>query len=387
MTVSMDVCRAFATWSALCEPGDEAAGILVQSLGPVEALRVVSEWEPGSRVPNGFDSRGERRPWMLSFERWKLRLMDLDLDYHLRTLDNVRGILVVPGDPRWPEVLNDLGNARPHALWVRGDPHALVRCVQGRSVSLVGARAATRYGADVAGELAYELNQQGVWVVSGGAYGIDAAAHRGAMSSVGLSVAIMAGGVDSFYPATNTGLLEQLTNKGAVIAEVPCGWRPAKQRFLLRNRLIAALTQATVVVEAGARSGAVSTVNHARGLGRHVAAVPGPVTSSASVGCHQLLREGAVCVTSAAEIIELVSPIGVAGAPIPSGAQSLFSNRSPECSRVLDAMPKNGWTTPEKIARIAGVTVAEARSNLGILELEGLIESKSGKYTWKHLGM
>ncbi len=185
-------------------------------------------------------------------------------------------------------------------------------------MSIVGSRAATGYGAHVASEIAADLAEQGWAVVSGGAYGIDAAAHRGALAARGVTIAILACGLDQPYPAGHAALFTDVAGDGLVVSEWPPGRRPARVRFLIRNRTIAALTCGTVVVEAGERSGALNTAGHAAELGQPLMAVPGPVTSAQSAGCHRIIREwDATCVTCAADVIEMVSPLT---APVASAA-------------------------------------------------------------------
>jgi DNA processing protein len=216
--------------------------------------------------------------------------------------------------------------------------------------------------------------------VSGGAYGIDAAAHRGAVARGGRTVVILAGGVDRAYPAGNARLLDAVVEAGgALLSEVPPGSVPTRSRFLARNRLIAAAGRATVVVEAAWRSGAMSTAHHAARLLRPVGAVPGPVTSSASAGCHRLLREGvAVCVTDVTEVRELAGVIGwgvAAGAAAERAADDRATRPQdaldPLSRRVLDALSRRAPAELDRVASLAGVTVAEARGAMGLLELTG----------------
>jgi DNA processing protein len=239
-----------------------------------------------------------------ALERWKPRLASKTVLTALKAAAHHRAQLVVPGDPAWPEGLDDLGPHSPIALWIRGDP-SLLRG-SGGSVALVGSRDATNYGEHVAMDLAAGLSDRGFSIVSGAAYGIDGMAHRAALASGGTTVAFLAGGVDRLYPSGHGDLLRRIIASGAVVSELPCGAAPTRWRFLQRNRLIAATAVATVVVEAGHRSGSLNTAGHAAALGRALGAVPGPVTSANSAGCHRLLREyDAVCVTSAAEVAEL----------------------------------------------------------------------------------
>jgi DNA processing protein len=374
-----DPVLAAAAWSRLAEPGDEAAGTLLGHLGAVAALQWVVGGADGAPAPPA-----DEASWSRARERWLPRLRGLDPQRELDALDRLGGRLVLPGTAEWPAGLDDLGTRRPPCLWVRGGP---LRPALDRSVSLVGARACSAYGLHVAAELAGGLAERGITVVSGGAYGIDAAAHRGALAARGLTVAVLAGGIDRLYPAGNTDLLEAVSGTGAVVAESPPGSAPMRVRFLLRNRLIAALTLGTVVVEAAWRSGALSTANHAAGLLRPVGAVPGPVTSMVSAGCHRLLREGgAVCVTDAAEVAELVGGIGVDLAPAPIDVDARPSTGGPPPgldpreAAVLEAVPLRGRAGAESIARVAGRSLADVRVALAYLELGGFVEREGERW-------
>jgi DNA processing protein len=272
-----------------------------------------------------------------------------------------------------------------------------------RSIAIVGARAATGYGEHVTIELAAGLVDRGYAIVSGAAYGVDGAAHRAALASRGTTLAFLAGGLDRFYPAGNEALITRITERGAAISEVPCGVAPTKWRFLQRNRLIAASSLATVVVEAGARSGSLNTAGHAAALGRPLGAVPGPVTSSASAGCHRLLREyDAVCVTTAAEVAELAPlpepMIGEACAAelsageVPTSepdvaqaveeAERRGGRRAVDPTgtrvRLLDALSTRSARTVEKVAALSGLAVDRVRAELGLLALEGAVRERGG---------
>jgi DNA processing protein len=286
----------------------------------------------------------------------------------------------VPDVLQWPTGLADLGDHGPIALWVRGTDDAVVAL--SRSIALVGARAATGYGEHVTMEASAGLIDRGLAVVSGAAYGIDGMAHRAALASHGMTVAFLAGGVDRFYPSGHDALLTRIVEHGAVISELPCGAPPTKWRFLQRNRLIAAVSQATVVLEAGWRSGSLNTAGHASALGRPLGAVPGPVTSAASAGCHRLIREfDAVCVTNPDEMLELM----------PVRDSSLFDERhdfsatdsdapaggdSAQELRVLDALSDRSPRTIDDVARRAGLGIAETQSVLGMLGLEGTANAR-----------
>jgi DNA processing protein len=382
---------ARAAWSRLAEPGDAAAGALVGALGPVEALawarealaqptRVDPAWERLTERTDALDPRARRR-LEAGLVRWAARWDGVDPRRDLDLLEGLGGTLVHPGDVGWPSALDDLAATAPPCLWVCGDGRldALVH----RSVAVVGARASTDYGDHVAADLGAGLADRGFTVVSGGAYGIDAAAHRGALAAGVATVALLAGGVDRPYPAGNAALLRRVVETGgAVVSEVPPGSVPSRTRFLQRNRLIAAAARATVVVEAAWRSGALSTAGHAAALLRPVGAVPGPVTSMASAGCHRILRDGsAVCVTDAAEVAELAGDLGTDLAPQRAAPRADGDGLDPDARRVLDALPVVRAATPASVARAAGLGEAEVRGTLGLLELEGLASHHGGEWT------
>ncbi|MBD8060526.1 DNA-protecting protein DprA [Cellulomonas sp. JH27-2] len=380
---------ARAAWSALAEPGDPVAGALVASLGAVDAWRLVTlavdqglpaAWARVVRGGDGVlvdgraagaDAVGGQR-LSRAVARWAARRATLDVARDLAAIEQVGGVFVVPGDPGWPSMLDDLGHTAPFGLWVRGES-GLAASLD-RSVAIVGSRASTAYGERVAVDLAAGAVDSGCAVVSGGAYGIDAAAHRGAVARGGPTLVLLAGGVDRAYPAGNARLFEAVVEGGGALAsEVPVGAVPTRSRFLQRNRLIAAGARATVVVEAAWRSGAMSTAHHAVGLLRPVGAVPGPVTSVASAGCHRLLREGAaVCVTDAAEVLELVGRSGADVVPEGDGARRATDHLDPLAARVRDALGRRRGTDVAGVASAAAVTLEEARGALGLLELDGL---------------
>ncbi|GEN79339.1 DNA processing protein DprA [Actinotalea fermentans] len=360
---------ARAAWSRLVEPGDAVAGALVAALGPQEALDWLRGHEP---LPGLAAADGRARAALgAAAQRWRTRLPDLDAARDLGMLERVGGRLLVPEAPGWPRGLEVLGSSAPMCLWVRGSlaGEALGAALR-RSVALVGARACTGYGEHVTAEIAAGVAARGWCVVSGGAYGIDAVAHRAALAGDGTTVAFLAGGVDRLYPAGNTELLRAVADAGALVSEVPPGSVPAKVRFLQRNRLIAAVSGATVVVEAAWRSGALSTARHAASLLRPVGAVPGPVTSASSAGCHRLLRDGvAVCVCDTAEVLELVEPVP---APEPRTDPRAGDGLDLVLRRTLDALPLRRPAPEGSVARTAGLSEREVRASLGRLELAGL---------------
>jgi DNA processing protein len=305
MTVSDDERLARAMLSYLAEPGDALLGRLVARVGPLATLDVVRS----GRVPTGLVGGRDERRLTERLAGWRVRLPNADPEADLVVCERLGGRMICPGEPEWPTQLDDLGDRRPYALWLRGPGDLRYGCL--RSVSVVGARAATDYGKRVSSDLAAELAERGWTVVSGGALGIDAAAHRGALAAEGQTVAVLASGLDVAYPPRNEVLLAEVARRALLISEWPPGTTPTRLRFLVRNRVIAALTKATVVVEADLRSGALNTARYAREMNRPVLAVPGPVSSLMSRGCHKWLREDlAICAATAAEIIETAGQIG-----------------------------------------------------------------------------
>jgi DNA processing protein len=382
---------ARAALSRLMEPQDAAGLALVQVAGALDALGIATGqlgYGPAleQEITGVLAEHGSVTSWAglaAALKRWAPRIPDLAPERDLATLERLGGRMIIPGDDLWPGQLGDLGIHEPICLWWRGVELELPPAA--KSVALVGSRDSTSYGASVTGDLAYSLAQRGFTVVSGGAYGIDAHAHRAALaggSGPMPTIAVMAGGVDRFYPSGNEELLRAVANQGAVIAEVPPGSAPTRYRFLQRNRIIAALASVTVVVEARWRSGALNTAHHAESLGRAVGAVPGSVHSANSAGCHRLLREGgAICVTDAAEIAELASPSGESLPDVRAGRSADHDGLTLEDLILLDALPLRSASSVEKLSSVAGLGVESVRAGLGRLNLLGLAESGSGG--WK----
>ncbi|TXN29782.1 DNA-processing protein DprA [Lacisediminihabitans profunda] len=280
------------------EPGETIVGTLIAQYGPTTTARIALGLEEGSS--NDADMIAVFR------QRVTPRVNDVELERAHQATETIGASVLIPGDPEWPGALSDLGVHQPIALWTRGRAELLAGPLTNR-VAIVGSRAATDYGEHVTMEIAAALSERGRTIVSGAAYGIDAIAHRATLAAGGHAVAILAGGVDRFYPAGNDALLQRIAESGLIVSELPPGASPTKWRFLQRNRLVAAVSAVTVVIEAGYRSGSLNTAGHAHGLGRPVGAVPGPVTSAASAGCHRLIREHvAELVTNADEIDQLI---------------------------------------------------------------------------------
>ncbi|GAB3178892.1 hypothetical protein GCM10027060_05670 [Nesterenkonia halophila] len=470
-----------AELSRIIEPGDLLAGVLLARLGPRQAHALISGGsEPDAQLTTclaadaeeaGIGRRGRRLQDGLA--RWRARLAQCDGARELATIRRFGGGLLIPEDPIWPVELEALGVAAPVALWHRGgtgnpdsssrdaglsgqaeQPEQPVLPWIPRTAAVVGSREITDYGMRATAEMVEDLVGHGVCVISGGAYGVDAAAHRAALRLAarrGLggpgaappTVAVLAGGLDRWYPAGNERLLQGVADHGLVLSELPPGAAPTKHRFLQRNRLIAALSAATVIVEARWRSGAQSTAHHALSLGRPVGAVPGSIFSATSAGCHRLLRETpTTAVTDAADVVELMAgdaastgampgsmsgsvpgspaaePAGVspdaanpddgpsaqAMLPVTPGGEvgepglADAGSRTPpprtdrsaptrpqdgmsqEEVLLHDALPKRGLSTPGKLAAVAGLAMPQVYAALTRLERAGHARRVEGRW-------
>ncbi|MGW5476535.1 DNA-processing protein DprA [Streptomyces sp. NPDC004008] len=350
--------RIFLT--RVVEPGDEIAGRWLREYGVEEVARRLRD--AGPRLPG------------VSEKRWagllaRAARADPERDRAAARAAGVR--FLWPGGAEWPAQLDDLADARPIGLWVRGQPGLRLWAL--RSVAVVGSRACTEYGAHMAATLSAGLAERGWVVVSGGAYGIDGAAHRGALAAAGATVAVLACGVDRPYPRGHAGLISRIAEQGLVIGELPPGDHPTPSRFLVRNRVIAALTRGTVVVEAAHRSGSLVTARAAQRLGRFTMGVPGPATSGLSAGVHELLRGEAVLVTDAADIVELVGDIGQL-APDRRGPVLPRDLLEPAARRVLAALPGSGTASADEVARGAQTTEDDAVGRLYELRSLGFVE-------------
>ncbi|PPI72057.1 DNA-protecting protein DprA [Rathayibacter rathayi] len=377
---------ARCAWSSLTEPGDSVAALLVERVGAAEAFTHVVSASSAADIlaasPAGPFAEGTAQVAPLDSEvaalhsglaRWRPRLDRRLLFRRVEIAGHLGARLLLPDTPGWPDALEDLGPHAPLLLWLRGDPAAFDPLDR---LALVGARAATGYGEHVAAELAAGVATRGVCIVSGGAFGIDAVAHRAALGSGGCTVAFLAGGADRLYPTAHADLLQRIiaTPGCAVATEVPPGTTPTRWRFLQRNRLIAASTAATVVVEAGARSGSLNTAGHAAALGRPLGAVPGPVTSASSVGCHRLLREyAATCVTSPPEVLELLGR---------NAAEESVRAVTGRETRILEALTGSAFRDAATVARASGETLDDTLAALGTLLADGVVSrSDNGEWT------
>ncbi len=378
MTVD-DVRVARIALAHLAEPGRRDLGVLVRSVGPVEAL---------ARLRRGAVVRSLR-------EATAARLSSMDIERvvgrAVELAERGGARIIVPEDDEWPPRLEDLATISrdgdlvdrdtdpPQALWLRGPAKLREACE--RSVAIVGARASTAYGDHVASDLAYGLAERGWSVVSGGAFGIDSAAHRGALAATGTTVAVLACGVDRAYPRAHRLLFDRVAESGLLLSEWPLGADPHRHRFLVRNRVIAALTGGTVLVEANLRSGARQTVRRARQLGRMVMVVPGPVTSALSAGAHEELRvEGAILVARVEHIVEAVGRIGVDLAPVARAAPEPRDALSRLERQILDGVRPRKILTAEEIAAVVGVSASEARATLPALQAARFVTAQGAGY-------
>ncbi|MEU7585149.1 DNA-processing protein DprA [Micromonospora sp. NPDC049230] len=373
--------RVALTW--LAEPGTRAVHRLVKRHGPVATLDLLLDG--GS--PDG---------WLHTTVAARSAAGDARAvaAEALERATRLGARLVTPDDEEWPARVDGLAALRlpdvsrrvdgetapPLCFWVRGS-WPLGEALD-RSVAVVGARAATSYGQHVATELGYGLAERDWTVVSGGAFGIDAAAHRGALNAGGLTVAVLACGVDRPYPMGNAALFDRIADTGLLVSEWPPGAEPLRPRFLIRNRVIAGGTLGTVVVEASARSGATQTARRAIYTGRVAMVVPGPVTSAMSVGAHELLREQpkARLVTGVAHVLEEVGRIGADLAPLARGQQRPADALDDDARSLFEALPRRGAMGVDRLAARAGVDVRTALRKLSLLEELSMVVRRDNGY-------
>ncbi|WP_328607444.1 DNA-processing protein DprA [Amycolatopsis sp. NBC_00345] len=359
----------------VAEPPSPALVAFVKAHGPVEAAERVRTGDCPEKVRKETAARKD------------LELVEQDFAEAAK----IGARLVIPGDdewPAWPLVSLDLASrngvadvAEPLALWVRGS--ASLGLAADRAVAVVGARMCSDYGQHNAGELGYGLAARKVPLFSGAAVGIDAAAHRGALAGGGVTVAVLGCALDIGYPAGHEGLLKKMADQGgAVISEYPPGTPPARHRFLVRNRLIAGLTDGTVVVEAGRRSGARNTATTAGALGKVVMAMPGSVHSRTSAGCHDLIRDcKATLVANADDVLDTVGRFG----PPPKDHQEPrpTDGLGKEAMRVYEALVPRAGRSAEEVAAESGILVPRVRAVLPELELDGF--AVRGETGWRRI--
>ncbi|MEV7622894.1 DNA-protecting protein DprA [Actinoplanes sp. NPDC089786] len=365
--------RVALTW--LAEPGNRAIWTMVQQVGAPSTLDVLLAGRAqDSALRTGVAARsakGDAR-----------RLAEAAL----RHAERLGTRIVIPTDDEWPAGVEALATLEvptpgkinrdvrpPLCVWVRGG-WPLGEILE-KSVAVVGARAATGYGTHVTTDIAYGLAEHEWTVVSGGAFGIDAAAHRAALAAGGRTVAVLACGVDRPYPSGNASMFERIAETGLLISEWPPGSEPLRHRFLIRNRVIAAATHGTVMVEAAARSGAVQTLGRVLELHRKAMVVPGPVTSAMSVGCHELIRANPAVrmVTGLPHVLEEIGKIGDYEAERPRGPEHQRDHLDEESALLLEAIPSRGPADPAELAAKAGLSLRTVLRRLSLLETLNLI--------------
>jgi len=393
--VNDEVLLARAVLSRVSEPSSVAVWRIVEREGPMAAVQALRAGRYGKDTLTAHAVRvAEADPFadLEAAQRHGVRLIVPESDEWPHFAFAALGVTARRRIEEWDNGNREQSDSGelipPLALWVRGvlDPSTIGT----RSVAIVGARNATEYGEWVARDLAGKLATRGFTVVSGGAHGIDTAAHRGALTARGETLLVSAGGLDHPYPPANAPLFEQIAETGLLLSESPPGAAPARRRFLTRNRLIAALGSGTLVVEAAARSGALNTAKHTTGLGRPLMAVPGPVTSAASAGCHRLLAAESGPARLVTDIDDVLLVIGSASdvssvpAERPNSRGDDLSDRvdalDPAARRLFDAFPARGWTGPDRLAVVSGMPALQIIRTLPTLELAGLVEGSAEGY-------
>lgn len=354
----MDTHEALLVLAHVIEPQDERMGAFIDKEGPIAAINAIRRGTIPKREIDGLQAR----------------LREFSFAQAVRELDRSGSRLVFRDSPEWPTQLNDLGSVRPFVLWVCGTPNLRLAAI--RSVSIVGARDCTPYGTFIARDWSSRLSDQGWVIVSGGALGIDGAAHQGVLSVAGVTICVLASGVDVAYPRTHESLIANIADNGLVISESPPGQQALRQRFLSRNRVIAALSRGTVVVEAGLRSGTTSTANFAIGLNRPLFAVPGAITSPMSAGCHQLIADGKAILAGDWGVIGAMLGDHQLSLDLPQIEMRPTDGLTPLQKQVLDAVPIRKGKSAEEVMVATGLSLREVLSSLGVLEGAKLIRQE-----------
>lgn len=372
MTINNDEAhRSAAWWCCVIEPEDPLCRTIRRELGEEEARQWACAPKPLALSPKtGVPSQS----WEAAWKRWHARAREAHVDKQWEIAEKIGAHFLIDSDPSWPQAFDVLGEQAPIGLWVKGTLSSQ------RAVSIVGARTCTPQGVRQAHEISGFLSERGWTIVSGGAFGIDIAAHRGALAAQGHTVAVMAGGVDHRYPLAHAADFHDIVeHSGALVSEVALTWRPAKWRFLGRNRLIAAWGSAVIVVEAGARSGAMATARRAMDIGRDIGAMPGSLTSATHIGCHELIRNGATLVRDGQDVREMLEPFTVVeqrtlfGSPVEKDAG--VDGLEPRLKRVWEALPLRTRARLDRICRAAGMDEQSVLEALAELELRAMVES------------
>lgn len=345
--------EAFFMLAHLCEPADSAVKKAL-TLSPPD--RVIHELLAGRIKP-------------ASQASFAARFSQFDLGQELEYTEQIRASFITRGEVGWPRQLNVLGPDEPWVLWSLGSADFRLLALQ--SLAIVGTRACTPYGQQVAFNWAAEIADRGVTIVSGGAVGVDIAAHKGALSVGSPTLCVLAGGVQARYPASNEHIFHQIMDNGVIISESPPKESPRRQRFLTRNRIIASLTQATLIVEASRRSGTASTASWAELIHRPIFGVPGSVYSSASEGIHAMMSEGrAMLVHSPTDVLQLIN-IGNVHTPSSKAVTDWRSLTQPELD-VWESLPKKGQALAADVAARCGLSFPEVTALLTELNLKNM---------------
>lgn len=294
----------------------------------------------------------------------------IELDHELEKLERLGIQALTLDDDRYPRLLRHISSPPP-VLYVRG---TLVTEDE-LAVGIVGTRRATSYGTDMAARIAADLAAAGVTVISGLALGIDTVAHRASLDAGGRTVAVFGCGLDTIYPPRNRGLAERIVASGALVSEYPIGTRPDARNFPVRNRLISGLSRGVVVVEAPIKSGALITTTFAADQGRDVYAVPGSALSSASAGCHALIRDGATLVTDASQILEELNVEAMQ-----QHAQVRMVMPDTDAERILFAIVGAEPRHIDELAHESGLAIHVTSGTLLAMELKGLLRQTGAQH-------
>jgi len=358
--------EATLVWNALVEPGDRISGILRSKLGNRRALeKLFSQDSKQVEDLAAEDLESAYRRWLPRYRK----SLAAEVAGSAAKAD---ARILLPTDEEWPTALSSLQHHSPVALWFRGNTKNFT--LLNRSVAIVGSRTCTHYGQKITANLASHLVQNESAVVSGGALGVDSVAHRVTLARAGLTVAVMAGSLDNLYPSGNWQLFEEIAHSGLLVSEMVPGSKPTRWRFLQRNRLIAAISQAVVVTEAGWRSGSINTAGHAVELGRRVFAIPGPITEPSSAGCNRLIRD------HLAELLLDTEELSTELGWVLSQHDRLESLGVLEL-RTLDALSRREQQL-DSLLRATGLTLDELRLALGGLQTSNLAE-RGPENGWK----
>ena len=351
----MDVNEALLVLAHVVEPQDARMGAFIDAEGPIATIDAIRRGTIPKREVDGLQAR----------------LREFSFARALRELERSSARLVFRDSPEWPTQLDDMKSIRPFVLWVCGTPNLRLAAI--RSISMVGARNCTPYGSFIARDWSARFSDQGWVIISGGALGVDGAAHQGVLSVSGITICVLASGVDVAYPRTHESLIANIADSGLVISESPPGQQALRQRFLSRNRIIAALSRGTVVVEAGTRSGTTSTANFANEFNRPLFAVPGPITSPMSAGCHQLISEGKAMLASNWEEVGFMLGDRQLTLDLPEIEVRDTDGLTSVQKAVLDAVPIRQGKSADEVMVATGLSLREVLSSLGVLESGGFI--------------